>query len=158
VGLGSDKLSCPPGKRNTWYYLGTLLVLPSFAGIFIKTPSFLTTTRSEDLWYCVLPAIFNIGWAAVQISHMSIVNQLSYSQRRRDRMVNSRNSFTYIANITVLSISLVLFVVVSSPTTCFTLLCLICIVVGSMSSLFYSLNIKENTLTKEALELEAAYR
>jgi Na+/melibiose symporter-like transporter len=89
---------------------------------------------------------------------MSIVNQLSYSQRRRDRMVNSRNSFTYTANITVLSISLVLFVVVSSPTTCFTLLCLICIVVGSMSSLFYSLNIKENTLTKEALELEAAYR
>jgi hypothetical protein len=89
---------------------------------------------------------------------MSIVNQLSYSQRRRDRMINNRNSYTYIANITVLSISLVLFVIVSKPATCFTLLCLMCIGVGSASSLFYSLNIKENTLTKEAVELEAAYR
>jgi uncharacterized integral membrane protein len=48
---------------------------------------------------------------------MSIVNTLSYSQRRRDRMVNARNSFTYIANITVLTVSLLLFIVINNSTT-----------------------------------------
>jgi Na+/melibiose symporter-like transporter len=158
VGVASDKLNCPPGKRNTWYFMGTILVLPSFTGIFVTTPSFLKTERQENIWYCVLPAIFNIGWASVQIAHMSIVNQLSFSQRRRDRMVNYRNGFTYIANICVLSVALVLFVVVANPATSFTILCLMCIGVGSCSSLFYSINIREKTLTSEALIMEAAYK
>lgn len=147
VGVLSDKMNCAPGKRNTWYFLGTILVLPSFLGIFITTPSFLTTETSKNIWYCVLPATFNIGWASVQIAHMSIVNQLSYSQRRRDRMVNARNGFTYVANICVLSVSLVLFIVIDNSATSFTILCLLCISVGSCSSLFYSFNIKETTLT-----------
>lgn len=158
VGVASDKVNCPAGKRNTWYFMGTLLVLPSFLGIFINTPGFLTTTKSEDIWYCVLPAIFNVGWASVQIAHMSIVNQLSYSQRRRDRMVNLRNGFTYVANICVLSVSLVLFVVFTNPATSFTILCLMCLGFGSVSSLFYSVTIREKTLSREAIEMEAAYK
>jgi Na+/melibiose symporter-like transporter len=158
VGIGSDKLNCAPGKRNTWYFFGTLLVLPSFTGIFISTPSFLSTESAKNIWYCVLPAVFNVGWASVQIAHMSVVNQLSYSQRRRDRMVNNRNGFTYVANICVLSVSLVLFIVFANGATSFTILCLMCISVGSLSSLFYTLNIKEPSLTKKALEMEAAYR
>ena len=74
VGISSDKCSCPFGKRNTWYYFGSLLVIPSFLGIFINTPGFLDTNHKKGIYYCVLPAIFNIGWASVQIAHMSIVN------------------------------------------------------------------------------------
>lgn len=80
VGIASDKLSCPAGKRNCWYFMGSILVVPSFTGIFVTTPGFLTPgSNAENIWYCTLPAIFNVGWAAVQIAHMSIVNQLSYS-------------------------------------------------------------------------------
>lgn len=74
VGVLSDKFDCPPGKRNTWYYFGSLLVFPSFLGIFISTPGFLNTDHKMYIWYIVLPAIFNVGWASVQISNMSIVN------------------------------------------------------------------------------------
>lgn len=138
VGIASDKCSCPPGKRNTWFYMGSILVVPSFTGIFITTPSFLPPGSSaENIWYCTLPAIFNVGWASVQIAHMSIVNQLSYSQRRRDRMVNNRNSFTYVANICVLATSLILFIVITNSATCFTVLCLGSLSVGGITTIFY---------------------
>ena len=80
VGTLSDKLNCPCGKRNGWYLFGTLLVIPSFMGIFMDF-SFVSdrSTTFQNIWYCVLPAIFNIGWACVQISHLAIVNTLSYS-------------------------------------------------------------------------------
>jgi Na+/melibiose symporter-like transporter len=85
VGTASDKCKCPAGQRNCWFYMGSALVIPSFFGIFFHTPSFLVPgSQAETIWYCTLPAIFNVGWASVQIAHMSIVNQLSYSQRRRD--------------------------------------------------------------------------
>lgn len=80
VGTLSDKLSCPCGKRNGWYLFGSILVIPSFLGIFANFTFVATNgTTFENTWYCVLPAIFNIGWACVQISHLAIVNQLSYS-------------------------------------------------------------------------------
>jgi Na+/melibiose symporter-like transporter len=43
---------------------------------------------------------------------MSIVNSLTYSTQKRDKLVSSRNTFTFIANISVLLIALVLFQVV----------------------------------------------
>ena len=76
VGLASDRLSCSVGKRNAWYYSGSLLVIPSFLCIFMN----LNLSGSvEMVWYTTWPAIFNVGWAAVQISHMAIVNNISYS-------------------------------------------------------------------------------
>jgi len=73
-------------------------------------------------------------------------------------MVNNRNGFTYVANITVLSYSLVLFLVIANPVTDFTILCLTCVCLGGCTTLFYSFTIKEKLLTKEALNLEDIYR
>ena len=65
-----------------WYFLGTILVIPTFFGIF-SSPSFVNQKDSNNnlinpklqiLWYLLLPSLFNMGWAAVQISSMSIVN------------------------------------------------------------------------------------
>ena len=80
VGYLSDNVSCRWGNRNTWYYFGSVLVAPSFLCIFFGF-TFFKTEGVQNAWYITLPAVFNIGWAAVQISHLSIVNQLSYSQR-----------------------------------------------------------------------------
>ena len=35
VGYFSDKLDCKFGKRNTWYYFGSVLVVPAFLCIFV---------------------------------------------------------------------------------------------------------------------------
>lgn len=117
VGLLSDKFNTRWGKRIPWYVFGTIVVIPTFAGIFMYPPwvnKFNTdgTVQNPDArnaWYIILPALFNIGWASVQIATMSIVNQLTYSNRQRDKLSNNRNGFTYAANITVLAVALLLF-------------------------------------------------
>jgi len=93
--------------------MGSVLVAPSFLCIFFGF-NFFGSMGSENAWYIIFPAVFNVGWAAVQISTMAIVNQLSFSQRKRDKMAVNRNGFTYAANIFVLSLALTLFVTVSS--------------------------------------------
>lgn len=80
VGYFSDKIKFKCGQRNTWYYMGSLLVAPAFLCIFVDF-DFFGTSIGKNAWYITFPAIFNVGWAAVQISHMAIVNQLSYSHR-----------------------------------------------------------------------------
>ena len=116
VGYFSDQIDCKCGKRNSWYYFGSALVAPAFLCIFVGF-NFFNSQGGENAWYLIFPAVFNIGWAAVQISHLAIVNQLSYSQRKRDKMVVYRNGFTYAANIFVLALALVLFVTVDSQVT-----------------------------------------
>lgn len=59
------------------------------------------------VYYCTLPALFNIGWAAVQISTMSVVVNVTYSQTRRDVLVSLRNGFTYAANLLTLIIAII---------------------------------------------------
>ena len=89
---------------------------------------------------------------------MVVVNDLSASNRRRDKLVNNRNGFTYAANILILCSALVLFEIVDSPVTQFRILCLITVGVGSCTSLFYFFQTKENKLVKEAKEYDRAYK
>ena len=78
VGLLSDYCKCKwLGRRNTWYYMGTALVIPSFLCTFM-TPN-LADNWCRNMWYITFPAVFNIGWASVQISTMAIVNELTYN-------------------------------------------------------------------------------
>lgn len=73
-------------------------------------------------------------------------------------MVNGRNGFTYVANIFVLSLSTILFVLITNSATCFSVLCITCLVLGGFATLWYVINIKETYLSKMALILEAKYR
>jgi len=79
VGYLSDKVSCPGGRRNFWYYFGFTFVNICFLGIFTN-PGFIPPypSQASKAWYLTMPAIFNVGWASVQIAHLSIVNSLTY--------------------------------------------------------------------------------
>ena len=102
--------------------------------------------------------IFNIGWAAVQVSHMSIVNSLTYDQEKRDIMINSRNGFTYAANIAMLSFSMVLFIFEKHAMMQFRVLGITCVLLGLISTFFYSFHIKETRLSSEASYKEKIYK
>ena len=82
VGILSDKVNCACGKRNAWFYFGSLLVVPAFLCIFLDIQ--FTSETMTNAWYITWPAIFNVGWASVQIAHLSIVVSIAYSQRKRD--------------------------------------------------------------------------
>ena len=89
VGGLSDKIKTRIGSRTPWYIFGTFIVLPSFFALFLHPFSSIdpkdqdengsATPTSEFIYYLIFPAIFNIGWASVQISNMSLVNSLTYS-------------------------------------------------------------------------------
>lgn len=131
-------------------------MVPTFLGIFIY-PVF----ESEILrvaYYVTLPALFNIGWASVQISNMAIVNSITYSVSRRDKLISLRNGFTFVANFVVLSMALVYFVVMSDPIWQFRALCFSILGLGCAHSLFYLFNLNEVRLTAWAKEYDKEYK
>ena len=68
------------GHYKLWHAGGSLLVAISFSSVFggcwvcaiFGTYSRLATTIA----YSVFAAIFNVGWAATQVSHMYVSNSL----------------------------------------------------------------------------------
>jgi len=166
VGVASDNCDTRWGKRKPWYVFGVFFVIPTFAGIFAY-PKFVNAVDEEGnlknptfqaIWYITLPALFNIGWAAVQIAHMSIVNALSLSNRKRDRLSNNRNGFTFAANIVVLSIALVLFLTEPDKVSQFRYLCFICLFLGFSTSLFFMVTINEPALKTLADHYDTEYK
>ena len=159
VGFASDKVNTRFGKRMPFYYIGFLLVTPSIFLLFFN-PSFVQDVEKNadddkslnfrDWWFLIAHGIFEFAWAGCQISHLSIVNQLSASNRMRDRLVNLRNGFTYAANFTVLGLAFVFFRLVEDPITQFRLLSGSAVLLGTITSVYFMAVINEPKLTAEA--------
>ena len=73
-------------------------------------------------------------------------------------MVVYRNGFTYAANIFVLALALVMFATVSSQIDQFRIMCLTCVAIGSITTIFYIMKVKERSLSRKASERELNYR
>mmetsp|Transcript_11114 Transcript_11114/g.14973 ORF Transcript_11114/g.14973 Transcript_11114/m.14973 type:complete len:228 (-) Transcript_11114:779-1462(-) len=155
VGMLSDKLELGWGKRNTFFIVGSIIVIPSFLCLF--TAPIWANAVCRDIWYVVCPIIFNIGWAAVQVSHMAVVNSLTYDQEKRDIMINSRNGFTYAANIAMLAFSLALFLFEEHSLMQFRVLSVTCAILGAISTCYYVYQVREAKLSKEAMTKERLY-
>ena len=129
-----------------------MIVIPSFLCLF--TAPIWSNSICLNAWYIVWPMIFNVGWASVQVSHMAVVNSLTYDQGKRDVMINMRNGFTYAANIAMLSFSLVLFVFEKHSLMQFRVLGIACVLMGIISTSFYICFIREEQLSSEAVYKE----
>jgi len=81
VALLSDKFDTRIGKRKPWYIVGLILVVTCFVPLFSGFQS--DSVAIEYSFYTIFPGLFNIGWAALQISHMSLVPSLTCSRKRR---------------------------------------------------------------------------
>lgn len=85
---------------------------------------------------------------------MSIINNLSYSNYKRDLLVNSKNGFTYAAYIFVLVVFAILILVIENDLWLYRILCFIIIGVGILTSIFYTYVIEEVRLSKEAIDCD----
>ena len=72
-------------------------------------------------------------------------------------MINSRNGFTYAANIAMLSFSVVLFIFEKHSLMQFRVLGVTCVLLGIISTFFYVCFIKEDKLSAEASYKERVY-
>lgn len=89
---------------------------------------------------------------------MALVNSITFSTQRRDRLISLRNGFTYVANLAVLTVALGLFALIKHQQLQFTLLACIIVGGGMISSLFYVLTLKEPKLAKEAKALQKEFK
>jgi Na+/melibiose symporter-like transporter len=98
-----------------------------------------------------------IGQGGIQLSHMSIVNSISYDQNRRDMLLNYRNSCTYGAGIFIPLMSLWIFTHVEKNFDQFSYLANISCVLGTITSIAFALIINEPKLVKKSKDIYNTY-
>ncbi|KAJ6655201.1 hypothetical protein lerEdw1_005679 [Lerista edwardsae] len=95
------------GRRKSWHLAGTICVILSFPFIFSpclgcseKTPQW-----AALVYYIPIIVIFQFGWAATQISHLSLIPELVTSDHEKVELTAFRYAFTVMANITVYGVA-----------------------------------------------------
>ncbi|CAH2292297.1 major facilitator superfamily domain-containing 12 [Pelobates cultripes] len=160
VGYESDRrVGCLPyGRRKSWHLIGTLSVILSFP--FIFNPC-LGCKESTPQWvgliyFIPFIIIFQFGWAATQISHLSLIPELAKNEHDKVELTAFRYAFTVMANIAVYAVAWLLLhfqVGQTNPEdsehlgpqdiTVFRALALIMVGLGALFSLVFHLGTKE---------------
>ncbi|XP_060037994.1 major facilitator superfamily domain-containing protein 12 isoform X2 [Erinaceus europaeus] len=91
--------SCHPGAAGK----GTICVLLSFPFIFSPCLGCSDTTPewAAMLYYSPFIVVFQFGWAATQIAHLSLIPVLVTNEHEKVELTALRYAFTVVANITV---------------------------------------------------------
>ncbi|XP_036746556.1 major facilitator superfamily domain-containing protein 12 [Manis pentadactyla] len=91
------------GPRKAWHLVGTVCVLLSFP--FIFSPCLgcgaATPEPAALLYYGPFVVVFQFGWAATQVAHLSLIPELVSSDHEKVELTALRYAFTVMANITV---------------------------------------------------------
>ncbi|XP_024878415.1 major facilitator superfamily domain-containing protein 12-like [Temnothorax curvispinosus] len=106
VGFQSDRNDnfwlCRYGRRKTWHLLGTICVLLGFPFIFSQCIGCESSHQYAQLvYYAAFVVIFQFGWAAVQISHLALVPELTPAEHERTELIAIRFTFTVFSNVLV---------------------------------------------------------
>nr|POE95642.1 major facilitator superfamily domain-containing protein 12 [Quercus suber] len=108
------------GHFKIWHAAGSVLVAVSFSSVFggcVPCKVFGTSSSTlETVGYSLFAAIFNVGWAATQVSHMSMVNCITLNSTSRVVLTSCRNAFTMIANLSLYAVALIVFAVTKANT------------------------------------------
>ncbi|XP_033328788.2 major facilitator superfamily domain-containing protein 12 isoform X2 [Megalopta genalis] len=110
IGFHSDSYDkfwfCKYGRRKTWHLIGTLCILLAFPFVFSPCIGCETSDKwAQLIYYAAFVVIFQFGWAAVQISHLSLVPELTPTECERTELIAIRYSFTVLSNIFVYCIT-----------------------------------------------------
>ncbi|XP_071348209.1 major facilitator superfamily domain-containing protein 12-like [Trachinotus anak] len=143
------------GKRKTWHLVGTLSVVLSFAFIFNQCLGCdsLTPQWASLTYFIPFIIIFQFGWAATQISHLSLIPELVTCEHAKVELTAYRYAFTVIANITVYAVAYLLFHVQAgegddalgpADIPIFRNLALIVLGIGALFSIFFHLGTTES--------------
>lgn len=104
VGIFSNKITFRNyGAKKFWHLIGSISVLTSFPLIF--NSCIFNCDNSSPLariaYYSIFISIFQFGWASVQVSHLSLIPDLTPNSNERIGLNSLRYSWTVIASITV---------------------------------------------------------
>ncbi|XP_008551681.1 major facilitator superfamily domain-containing protein 12 [Microplitis demolitor] len=110
IGLQSDKTDdfwlCRYGRRKTWHLIGTICVMFSFPFIFSRCINCYNAEHwAQIVYYSAFIIIFQFGWAAVQISHLSMIPDLTPTEHERTELTAIRYTFTVFSNVFVYGVT-----------------------------------------------------
>lgn len=109
------------GHFKIWHGAGSILVAVSFSSVFGScVPCIIfgnESTSLQTIGYSFFAAVFNVGWAATQVSHMSMVNCITLNSTSRVVMTSCRNAFSMVANLSLYAIAFGVFHIRPSKTT-----------------------------------------
>ncbi|CAG5863765.1 unnamed protein product [Menidia menidia] len=170
VGYESDRTEglLKHGKRKSWHLLGkyqrkllrTICVLVSFP--FIFTPCLACTDRTPQwaqiVYFAPFVVLFQFGWAATQISHLSLIPELVSRDSAKVELTAYRYAFSVVANVTVYAVAWLLFHLQSrggvdpslsdslgpADAALFRTLALAVLAVGALFSLIFHVGTKED--------------
>uniref|UniRef100_G3UBC0 Major facilitator superfamily domain-containing protein 12 n=1 Tax=Loxodonta africana TaxID=9785 RepID=G3UBC0_LOXAF len=105
------------GPRKAWHLVGTVCVLLSFPFIFSPCLGCGATTPewAALIYYGPFIVIFQFGWAATQIAHLSLIPELVTNDHEKVELTALRYAFTVVANITVYGTAWLLLHLQGSP-------------------------------------------
>ncbi|CAK1544613.1 unnamed protein product [Leptosia nina] len=157
VGYQSDHtdnaISAWYGKRKLWHLFGTICVVISFPFIFSECVGCSSAHKwAQMFYYAAFILIFQIGWAAVQISHLSLIPELAEDPHIRMHLTAIRYGFTVFSNVFVY---LITWAILHFTGNCdkeqvgpgdawkFKEIMLIVITVGSLAAFLFHFSVKE---------------
>lgn len=94
IGIICDRTVCRYGRRKVWHLIGTVLVSASFPLLLIRLLDQATSDILKMVYYVGIAAVFQFGWGCVQISHLSLIPEIS---RREDERVEL-NAIRYVSH------------------------------------------------------------
>eukprot|EP00850_Spirogloea_muscicola_P002306 SM000008S22395 [mRNA] locus=s8:1404652:1408343:- [translate_table: standard] len=136
------------GHFKLWHAGGSLLVGLSFSSVFggcLPCSIFMSTSAFvRTVSYSASAAIFNVGWAATQVSHMSLVNWITANPSSRVALNSCRNAFTMSANLGLYGIAFLAFRLLPGDTAWqFRWIALSAIALGSLFLIAFYTGIEE---------------
>jgi len=166
VGYESDRNSCfcRCSRRKSWHLLGTICVAFSFPLLFIDCIGCTSETSefSMFVYYAPLVVIFQFGWASTQISHLSLIPDLSNIPDDQVFLNSLRYAMTIGSNILVYLLALLFINAQDSDSThispvdapAFRNLGLTSVGIGVAFSIIFHVLLVEKTVVDESLAIE----
>lgn len=96
IGFLTDRIS----TKRTWHVVGTAIVALSFPMLFVMQRDVLPYWGNL-FYFSLFIALFQCGWATVQISHLAILPELSTTQTDRSELNSVRYCMSIVSNIVV---------------------------------------------------------
>ncbi|CAH1115973.1 unnamed protein product [Phaedon cochleariae] len=94
------------GHRRIWHFGGTIAVSIGFCLIFSLDP--VTFSMAVFVYYMLAITLFQVGWAMVQISHLSIIPEISTSHTHSSELTAIRYTASVCCSISVYLITLII--------------------------------------------------
>ncbi|KAK2551875.1 Major facilitator superfamily domain-containing protein 12 [Acropora cervicornis] len=156
VGIFSDRTDgIKYGRRKTWHLLGAIFVSISFPFVFNPCLG----CESSGHWvkffyYAVFIVLFQFGWAASQISHLSLIPELTEDDNEKCGLTAIRYAATGLCNIFVFVLTWILLgssgnstnsdELGSSDAAAFTYVVLIVAGTGILFTIIFHVGVKEH--------------